>query len=939
MINGFKLLTEEYIEDINSKGYIYKHYTGLTLVYIQNEDTNRVFSITFKTPSKDNTGVAHILEHCVLAGSKKYPLKDPFNELAKSKLYSYLNAITFKDKTMYPIGSYNEEELFDMADVYLDAVFNPLIFDRKEVFLQEGWHYTLGNKGKYTYNGIVYNEMRSVYTDTLYLLKRISYKALFPNTEYKYDSAGEPSSIVNLSYKKFIDYYKETYVPENALIYLYGDLDISKYLNYINAEYLQPFTNNKKKIINNNIQESLKEPVFIFEECQSQTSTHLCAAYVIDTIDNIYLVHAFTILASYLLEFEASPLRQELYKVGTSITYEFEVDLLQPTFFIVIKDAHKGIDEFKNIISKCIIKIINSSLDKELLDISISKYEFSIRKEDYGYKPNGLGYNIDMISSYISNNTSFSALNKIKVINSIKENKHIFVKILNKYILNNPHSSYTTLKGCTKSNITTKNLNLDLNTIKLDIKKMKAFQKLKEDKDIINKIPCLDISNINIYPRKYIVNVEYINGFKLIHAPIDLNNVISLSLCFDISRIPKELLPYIGLYILLIGKLGTKKYTHNELSRKINYYFGYMSPVFNLYTNYENKSGENLFELKTQFLESNIEDASTIIEDILLNTNFNNPKLIKKTIMEHKLKMESWYQNEGHGLAIERVRLHISKEYSKRETIIGLEFYEYLKVISKDLESNLNNIIKNLKILNDKLFIKENFKALSISNKGLLPKIKTALNKIYLELSSISYKEPSAGVDSIKNTMFITKSNTYNNAMGFNFTLKNYKYSGKLKVVSTILNTTYLQNEVRVKGGAYGVCSEVSREGYIIFYSYRDPNIDKTIEVFKGAYNFLKNFNANKEEMKKYIIATINLYDKPLHCYKVGERDLYSYMCGVTHKQLVQERNDILKTQLQDIKDFGKVMESYKKTYTIITVGNAELISKNEKFNFSKTVY
>lgn len=927
MKNSFKLLIKEEIEDIKSKGYIYMHTTGLTVAYIKNKDVNRVFSITFKTPPIDNTGVAHILEHCVLAGSNKYPLKDPFNELLKSKLYSYLNAITFKDKTMYPIGSYNEEELFTMADVYLDAVFNPLILTRKETFLQEGWHYNLNEK--INYNGIVYNEMRSIYSDTSYLIKRVCYRGLFPNTVYKYDSAGNPESIPNLTYDNFIKYYKDTYLPQNALIFLYGDLNISNYLNHINIEYLKAYNYNESKLISLNLQESFKKPKFIYDKSYSLTNTHLCVAFAINTVNNVYLVHFINILTKYLLEFEVSPLRQELIKIGESVSYEFEIDLPQPTLFIILKNAKKDINTFKYIILKCIENIVNNFMDKELLDTSINKYEFEIRKEDYGYKPKGLGYNIDMISSFMYNTPSFKSLNKISILNNIKKEKDNIVKILDKYILNNNHCVYTTLKGEKRNKILPINKNINLKQIYRDLSKLKAYEQLEDDKSIVNKISSVNISNLGIAPIKDIINVKEINGFRLIHNHVDLNNVISLGLCFNINCIPKDLLPYIGLYTILIGKLGTKNYKYNELSKKINYYFGYISTELNIYPNIKTKTCESNLELKIQFLETNINNIEELIKEIILNTDFNNPKLIKYLIKEHKIKMENYYKSEGHILAKERVKINFSNEYKKREVVLGLEFYDYINNICKDFNYNWENILYNLKTLNRRLFIKQNFKVISTSHKHLLYKIEDFVSNIYICLSGVTYTESVYNVNSINATTFITNTSTNFNAMGFSFLNKGYKYSAKLEVIATILNTTYLYNEIRIKGGAYGAYAEVSKEGYIILYSLRDPNTYKTIETFKNISNFLKEFKANKNEMIKYILATINLLYKPIHKYKMAERGLNNFLCGITHKELLAELNDILDTKVKDINDFGEIIDNSIKTNFISSVGNKNIMNKN----------
>ena len=924
MISGFGLVSKEKIEDIQSEGYIYRHDSGLELVHIKNEDKNRVFSITFRTPSRDNTGVAHIVEHCVLAGSKKYPLKDPFNELIKSKLYSYLNAITFKDKTMYPIASYSEEELFSIADVYLDAVFNPLISERKEVFLQEGWHYNLDNiRDDRSYNGIVYNEMRSVYADTLYLLKRLSYSALFPNTEYKYDAGGCPNSIIELSYSEFLAYYEQTYIPKNACIYLYGDLETSKYLNHINSEYLNLCRHSIKKRTKINSQNPLKEPVFIYEKDESQTGKHLCVAFVIDAYKCASITHIIKILGKYLLEFENSPLRKELKKVGDSVEFEFETDLIQPTFFIFVKNTKVNVNTFKEVLSKRIKDVIEEGLDKVLIDICINKYEFQVRKEDYGYKPKGVAYNIEMISSFVySKSISFSGLEKLEHIKTIRNKKEMFAETLIKYFLKNSHVAYISLEQGSSKKLYLDDKKKDRKQIRLDIDNMKKFQQSIEDKSIINKIKPVDISDISLYPEKYIAKIENLNGLDFVYTELDLNGAAVLSLSFDICLVPRDLLPYVGIYMIAIGKLGTKKYKQDEVSTGINEYFGEVNISLNSYTNHKNGNSKSFFEFKVELLEVNIEKISILLEEILLHTSFDDIKSIEFLLLEHKLKMESGYQNKGHEDATERIKANFSEEYKKREEIKGLEFYRYLRNICNDFESKSDVVISKLKELKDYLFVKESFTMLAVSHNSLKSKIQSVSVELHKCFPSKDYEKAKYKIDVSYNEDFNIKSEVNYNAMGFNILSENYKYSGKMAVLETILNISYLQNEVRIKGGAYGSSVEINRDGYVNFYSYRDPNKSRTYEIFKKATKFLQDSCMTKEEMQKYIIATINLKDRPMHIYKVGERSLRNLLCGITYDDLLREREEILQTTAEDIKKLAEDIDQYVGEACTLTIGN-----------------
>jgi len=919
MDRGFRLVSEEIISDIKSKGYIYAHDSGAKLVHIKNRDENLVFSITVKTPVKNNTGVAHILEHCILAGSKKYPLKDPFNQLIKTKLYSYLNAITFKDKTLYAVASYNEKELFSMADVYLDAVFNPLIFERKEVFLQEGWNLDGGSES--LCSGIVYNEMKPVYTDTLYLLKRMSYSALFPNTQYKYDAAGCPDSITKLNYSDFLNYYKQTYHPENTCLYLYGDINISKYLNYINSEYLKLYRHSIKKTVKIDLQNPLKEPIFIHRTSSLQIQRHLCAAFVINTFDDVNIIN---ILGYYLLGLPNSPLKKDLLKISESIEFEFETDMAQPTFFIFVQNSSVDSNEFRDILMNSIQKILARGIDESFIEACISRYEFKLRKEDYGYKPRGLAYNIEILSSFMYSEVSFESLNRLEEINAARKDKDIFKNVLQKYFLLNTHVAYIKLENSVFNKKYSSVLKVgDLKQIKTDLYNLKKFHQSTQDKSISEKIKSVEMSDISLYPKKYIADDEYIDGFRFVHAQEDLNGSLVLSLNFDIRFVPNHLLRYIGMYIVLIGKLGTKNCTQKDFDKKILQNIGELSTSLRSCVNYKNKSIGNFFELKVELLGTNLQSIREIFVEILLNTDFDNVDIIESLILEHKLKIEKDYYNRGHEIAKSKIKSLLSKDGAKREEITGMNFYNYLSDICDNFSEKASSIICGLKEVRNYLFTKESFMVLAISDATLKVKIKSISQHLYKCLPNSINKE-SSFVKLYFNsyTNFDAKTENNCNAMGFNMFLGGFKYSGKILVLEMILNTDYLQNEVRIKGGAYGSSAEIDRGGNIVFYSYRDPNIAKTYDVFRNSSKFLKNMHISEKELRRYIVAAINLQDRPMHPYKFGEKILNNLLCGITYDDLLKEREEMLQTNLADIKVLAECMESCDQLIHYVTIGN-----------------
>ena len=456
--NGFILVREENIKEVNSIARIFEHEkTGARLLHMENDDTNKVFSIGFKTPPEDSTGVMHILEHSVLCGSRKFPTKEPFVELVKGSLNTFLNAMTFSDKTIYPIASQNEKDFFNLMDVYLDAVFYPNIYKTKEILMQEGWHYDLEKKeDELTYKGVVYNEMKGAFSSPEGILMRKIQETLFPDNTYSNESGGDPKYIPDLTYEQFIDTHKKYYHPSNSYIFLYGDMNLEKCLKFINEEYLADFD---RKEIDAEIKpqekyNSIKDVEYIYsisEEDDDSEKTFLALNYVTgrSTDEEVYM--DLNLLEYILLEAEGAPLKKALLdaEIGKDVFGSFDGGILQPVFSIIAKnsDVSKK-EEFRKVVYDTLNDIVKNGIDKKLIEGCINAFEFRLREADTGGYPKGLVYYMNAMDSWLYGGDPLMHIKYEHAIENVKKslNTNHFEELIKKYMLDNTHASLLTLK-------------------------------------------------------------------------------------------------------------------------------------------------------------------------------------------------------------------------------------------------------------------------------------------------------------------------------------------------------------------------------------------------------------------------------------------------------------------------------------------------------------
>lgn len=957
IIHGFKLMEEKKVKELNSTARIFLHEkSGAKLLNLENDDENKVFAITFRTPPSDSTGLPHILEHSVLCGSRKFPTKDPFVELAKGSLNTYLNAMTFSDKTMYPIASTNEKDFLNLMDVYLDAAFYPNIYKYPEILMQEGWHYELEKEeDEVTYKGVVYNEMKGAFSSPEAILFRKIQESLLPDTPYGVESGGDPEYIPDLSYDDFLAFHKKYYHPSNSYIYLYGNGNVEEQLKFIDNEYLKSFD---KQDIDSTIplQEAFDKIKEINVEYPispdegEQGKTFLSLNYAIDRSTNPEIYLAFQILEYLLVETPAAPLKKALLNagIGKDVFGSFDMSIQQPTFSIIVKNADSDKKElFIKTVYETLNKLVTEGIDNKLIKAAVNSKEFSLREADSRSYPKGLIYAIKAMDSWLYDCDPLINLEYEPTLEKIKESftSPYFENLIKRYLLNNTHGTMLLLnpkKGLLEernrivkqklSNYKSKLSKEEIKKLIIQTEKLKERQITPDDPKDIEKIPMLSLKDINKEAERLPQVKKEENEIKVLFHPLFTNKITYLNLYFDLKTLEQKLIPYAGMLVGILGKMDTQKYDYADLSNEINIHTGGINIYADTFgINGDSKAYESKFILKTKALTKKLPELVGLIKEIITTTSFEDDKRLLEIIREMKSRMEMALNSQGHIVASDRLISYFSEKGQYTEELKGFSFYQFVEDMEEQFESKKKELIKNLKEAANQIFNKNNLLIGVTAQEedytefqNNLPTLIDKLSNTAVNKQKYSFKQAS------KNEGLMTQSNVQYVAKGYNFIELGHSYSGSLQVLKTIIGLDYLWNRVRVQGGAYGAFISCSRTGNVFFTSYRDPNLKKTLDIYDEVGEYIGNFDGNEREMTKYIIGTISKYDFPLSPSMKGEKAVSQYISRISHEDIQKERDEILSTKKEDIMKYKEMMEKLSQNHYICVMGNKDVIRENK---------
>lgn len=956
---AYELVTEENLEELKSHGLVLNHKkSGARVIVLSNDDDNKVFSIGFRTPPTDSTGVAHIIEHTVLCGSKKFPAKDPFVELVKGSLNTFLNAMTYPDKTIYPIASYNEKDFHNLMEVYLDAVFYPNIYNKEEIFKQEGWHYELEDlDGEIRYNGVVYNEMKGAFSSPEQQLYRLIQHSLYPDTAYGTESGGDPDSIPDLTYEDYLNFHRRYYHPANSYIYLYGDVNIEEKLEWMDQEYLSHFD---KISIDSTIHKQAPfsqmneviEYYPITEEESSVEKTYLSYNVSIGTSLDREKYLAFQVLDYVLLEAPGAPLKQALLDagIGQDIISSYDNGLLQPCLAIIAKNSEEEKKEkFLQVIKDTLANIVKNGIDPKALKAGINFYEFKYREADFGAFPKGLMYGIQILDSWLYDDTKpFIHIRANDTFAFLKEQvgTNYFEELIEEDILKNTHASLVIVKpkqGLTtqKESIVKKKLadykeslsQEELLELIEDTKKLKQYQEEPSSKEEIEKIPLLNREDITKKARPIYNDEKEEAGIKVIHHNLFTNGIGYIKLLFDVKNIPEEKIPYLGLLSTVLGYVNTKRHSFLDFSNEVNIHTGGIFNAVNTYGNY-NKLGEfrAMFEVKAKALYEELPATFELIDEMIHETDLTDEKRLYEILSEIRSRLQMKMNSSGHLIAASRASSYHSPSAYFDELTSGISFYGFIDDLIINYESKKTELVRNLEELMNEVFLKENLLISYTADEEGYHAFTDQIGMIADKLSTQTGKKITNDFKPIKkNEGFKTSSQVQYVARSGNFIRSGFKYTGALKVLRTILNYDYLWINLRVKGGAYGCMSGFSYTGNAYLVSYRDPHLKETNHIYEKTEEYVKNFNADERDMTKYIIGTISGIDTPLTPSGKGTYSLSAYLSEITMEDLQKERKEILSARIEDIQELSGVVKSIIDDGNICVIGNEQKIEENKE--------
>ena len=955
-LNAYEVIQEQNLSGIRSNGILMQHKkSGARVLLMENDDENKVFAIGFRTPPSDSTGVPHIMEHSVLCGSRQFPVKDPFVELVKGSLNTFLNAMTYPDKTVYPVASCNDTDFQNLMHVYMDAVFYPNIYQSDKTFRQEGWSYKLDDPdGELTISGVVYNEMKGAFSSPEGVLDRVILNSLFPDTSYANESGGDPEVIPELTYEQFLDFHRKYYHPSNSYIYLYGDMDMEEKLRWLDENYLSEFdrtqVDSKIKYQEpfSEMKEVVKEYSIASDESEAD-NTYLSYNKVIGTSLDEKLYLAFQILDYALLSAPGAPLKKALIdaEIGKDIMGSYDNGVYQPVFSVIAKNANLEQKEaFVRVIEDTLRDIVKNGVDEKALRAGINYYEFRFREADFGSYPRGLMYGLQLFDSWLYDEEKpFIHMEALPTFEFLKNQvgTGYFEELIQKYLLDNTHGAVVIIRperGRTArmdrelaDRLEAYKQSLSLEEREALVKataELEAYQEEESSPEDLAKIPVLKREDISreIAP---VYNTEMdVDGVKMVHHNVETNGIGYVTLMFDLSGIREEQLPYAGILQSVLGIIDTENYEYGALFNEINVHTGGIGTSLELYpdvTKVKEKEFRATFEMKGKALYPKMDVLFSMMREILMESRLDDEKRLKEILAMLKSRLQMSFLSSGHTTAALRALSYTSPIAKFKDDTDGIGFYEVVKEIEENFDEKKEELIRNLKELSQRIFCADNMMISYTSAEEGIEPMREAFGVVRNGLNSGGRSGEACILHCTKrNEGFKTSSKVQYVARVGNFIDGGAEYTGALQILKVILSYDYLWQNIRVKGGAYGCMSNFNRIGESYLISYRDPNLEKTLEVYEGVVDYLENFSVDDRDMTKFVIGTISNIDRPMNPAAKGSRSMNLYMNHVTEEMIRKEREEILNASQKDIRALAVVLKAMLDAQQLCVIGSEEKI-------------
>lgn len=957
-IKNYTLLSSEYIEDLQSEAlYLEHNKTRARVLLLKNSNHNKTFSIGFKTPPVDSTGVAHIVEHSTLSGSRKYKTREPFMDMVSSSLQTFLNAMTYPDKTIYPISSRNDKDFQQLMDVYLDSVFYPRMNEVKEIFLQEGWHKEI-HEDKLLYNGVVYNEMKGVYSDPSNQVSDIVREKLHPSGTYHHDSGGNPKNIPDLTYEDFLDFHRKYYHPSNSYILLAGDLDFEEKLAYLDQEYLSHFDylEPKSEIIGHPAyKEALEfsETYSTSKEEYSENNSFLAMAWNIKTDPSPRDLLLRSFFADLLIESDNALLKNKLLEKGIGEDIYSELSTSNTLDFTILAyHAHKDqYQAFKDTLLGGIEDLVREGIPKRDLEATLNKFEFSVRQGGGSHRD--LITYIGALSTWLYGQDPIEALKMSDHLKDMREALHtdFYEKTLDQWFLQGKNRVQGYIEGEVgkrekEEAVLEEKLKTEFQALSNQEKEailkvqedLVSFQMSEDSPQAKATIPKLEISDIpreiSLIPREELS----LAGLRGTFNSTPANGIIYTALAFPMDHLSLEEMVDASILSDLLGRLATKNYSRDQLAQETYLQTGgivFETPI-EVHADYE--SYTPFLFIRTASLAEKIDHGLDLLREILFQTKFSDRKHIEEILYASKSDMESSILQSAHTLAMARVKSYFHKPSYVDEEINGLELYFTLAKLLKEFD--YSHFVERMEAVYKKVFTSKETKFNIRCEEKHLEKAKSSLESF---LNHLEKKDlPKAQIDfkvQAKNEAFISSSMVNYVAKGYNLKLLGQEYQGHMAVLANVLSTKYLHYNIRAKGGAYGAGIQFSRSNLAATYSYRDPNLDKTIQVYDTIGDFLKDLELSQRDLTDFIIGSMNSFDPHMAPEALGLVDFKRYLNGLTRDQVLQWKNQALSTDLDTLKSKADLLDKVMKENYLCVIGNEEMIrDKKDLFHAIKNL-
>ena len=938
-IHNFRITNVRSLPEMNCSLWELEHEkTGTLLVWLDRADENKTFAITFKTIPEDSTGVFHILEHSVLCGSNKYPVKEPFVELLKSSVNTFLNAMTYPDKTVYPLSSRNNKDFLNLLDVYMDAVLHPAIYQKPEIFRQEGWRYELREGQDPVYQGVVLNEMKGAYASADAVLEHAMNRLMFPDNCYSAESGGHPEHIPDLTYEQFIANHRKFYHPSNSRIILSGSVDLDSTLAHIDS-YLKDYDRHVADFqIPMQAAVPYREERTIYEigaEESAFNRTIVSCGCMLGRFDEQEKLYAATVLKDYLAGDNDAPLKHAVLSAGLGQDVKVQLhDGIQQNWISweVWNTDEKKVDEIKAVVNRVLTDLAENGLDKGRLEACFNRFAFQLRDKDGGWASRSLSEALTMLDSWLYGGDPAQYLLTEDVLNALeaKLDSAYFADLIRTLFLENPHKAMSVLVpsqtlGKEKQEKEAARVaaecaawtDADRVRIEAEGKTLAAWQQTPDTPEALNSIPVLKLSDIDPTPEKLPVTVSETNGITVLTHDIQ-NGLTYLNLHFDVSDLSMKELPVASLLTKLLGKLPTVNYSSAQLQMLTKQKVGKLRFIPNVYSG---KKASVHLGAEMVCLANQGETAVALLCEILTETLFEDKLLLKNLLNQIMMQLQMEFVGAGHQYAMTRACSMLTGPGAAKEAMVGSSFIQWVKAQCAADDGQLDEIAAQLKAVAGKAFCAKRLTvSLSSNAEKLIDPVLRAFPKG--SASGSAQLTPNTtdqiGLPIPAPIGFASKASNIKNYGG--------SFHGSIYVLTNVLNFSYLWNEIRVQGGAYG-CGFAGRDdGDMFFYTYRDPQPGRSLNVFDKAVDFVRSFCAQKMDLTPMILGSMASADPLLNTQMKITVAENRYFKGITYEDVCRVRHELISTTHEDLLALTDVLKYVAEDNAVCVVAGLPLL-------------